>query len=186
MKQPLFLPASKTTLHSRILRNIPDDPAPHTSVCAVHAPTLVRPSLFISRKVRINKLMNAVISDNWGRVQNGVRRSTPPFYVLYFLLIFTQPDKYNTDEFDVLTKYLSLPSTPAELLNSASLRLPLLVRKWVDHPRVHTMLKPSAKPGVVTYPLKLNSLIPLPQDYSDLINSISGFTCPKVFQMQPT
>ena len=84
------------------------------------------------------------------------------------------------DEFDVLTKYLSLPSTPAELLNSASTCLPSLVKKWVNHPRVHTMLKPSAKPGVVTYPLKLNSLIPLPQDYSDLINSISGFTCPKV------
>ena len=42
------------------------------------------------------------------------------------------------------------------------------------------MLKPSAKAGVVTYPLKLNSLIALPQDYSELINSISGFTCPKV------
>ena len=42
------------------------------------------------------------------------------------------------------------------------------------------MLKPSANPGVITYPLKLNSLITLPQDYSDLINSISGFTCPKV------
>ena len=85
-----------------------------------------------------------------------------------------------SDEFHVLTKYLSLPSTPSELLNSSSLRLQSLVRKWVDHPRVHTMLKPSAKSEVVTYPLKLNSLIPLPQDYSDLINSISGFTCPKV------
>ena len=110
--------------------------------------------------------------------------------MLYLTLICSQPgatcDAYNTDEFDVLTKYLSLPSTPAELLNSASLRLPLLVRKWVDHPRVHIMLKPSAQPGVVTYPLKLNSLIPLPQDYSDLINSISGFTCPKVYQIKHT
>ena len=79
-----------------------------------------------------------------------------------------------------MTKYLSLPSTPADLLNTAGLLLPNLVRKWVDHPRVHTMLKPSAKPGVVAYPLKLNSLIALPNDYSELINSISGFTCPKV------
>ena len=80
----------------------------------------------------------------------------------------------------MLTKYLSLPSTPAELLNPSSPRLQLLVKKCADHPRVHSMLKPSANPGVITYPLKLNSLITLPQDYSDLINSISGFTCPKV------
>ena len=84
------------------------------------------------------------------------------------------------DEYEVLAKYLSLPSRPSQLLNPASLGLQSLVRKCVDHPRVHTMLKPTAKPGVVTYPLKLNSLIPLPHDYSDLINSISGFTCPKV------
>lgn len=84
------------------------------------------------------------------------------------------------DEFDVLTSYLSLPSTPSELLHSGSSILQPLVRKWLDHPRVHKMLKPSAKSEVITYPLKLNSLIPLPQDYSDLINSISGFTCPKV------
>ena len=32
---------------------------------------------------------------------------------------------------------------------------------------------------VVTYPLKINSLIALPHDYSEVINSTSGFTCPK-------
>ena len=79
-----------------------------------------------------------------------------------------------------MTKYLSLPSTPAELLDPSSPRLQLLVTKCADHPRVHSMLKPSANPGLVTYPLKLNSLIALPQDYGDLINSISGFTCPNV------
>lgn len=88
------------------------------------------------------------------------------------------------DEFDVLTSYLSLPSTPSELLHTGSSILQSLVRKWLDHPRVHKMLKPSAKSEVITYPLKLNSLIPLPQDYSDLINSISGFTCPKVISNQ--
>ena len=87
---------------------------------------------------------------------------------------------YFLDEFEVLTKYLSLPSTPAELLDPTSPRLQSLVIKCVDHPRVHKMLKPSANQSVVTYPLKLNSLIQLPHDYSDLINSISGFTCPKV------
>merc|ERR1712136_591520 len=46
---------------------------------------------------------------------------------------------FSDDEFEVLTKYLSLPSTPAELLNPSSPRLQLLVKKCADHPRVHSL-----------------------------------------------
>ena len=81
------------------------------------------------------------------------------------------------NEYEVLTKYLSLPSTPAELLGSSP-QLTALAKKWSNHPNVHIMLK--TDPARVTgYPLKLNGLVTLPYDYSELINSVSGFTCPK-------
>ena len=78
------------------------------------------------------------------------------------------------DEFDVLTEYLSLPSTPAALLDSSTVGE--LVKRWTRHPRMTKLLKPAS---IVTYPIKVNTLIPLPHDYSELINSTSGFTCPK-------
>ena len=33
--------------------------------------------------------------------------------------------------------------------------------------------------GLAQHPVKVNSLVSLPYDYSELINSTSGFTCPR-------
>ncbi len=78
------------------------------------------------------------------------------------------------NEFDVLAKYLGLPSNPGELLAFANLRT--LAVQWASHPGVAASL--SAGKEHISYPLKLNSLIKLPADYSELINNVSNFTCP--------
>ena len=55
-----------------------------------------------------------------------------------------------------------------------------LIFRWTSHPRISKLLGPTGSSNlVVTYPLKINSLIALPHDYSEVINSTSGFTCPK-------
>jgi E3 ubiquitin-protein ligase UBR2 len=86
---------------------------------------------------------------------------------------------FESDEFDLLTQYLGLPSSPRKLLESP--HLIGLARKWSNHPNVHIMLSPAASQTgyPVNYPHKVNTLIDLPQDYSELINAVSNFSCPK-------
>jgi len=118
-------------------------------------------------------------------VWNDVKRASLPFLrcaALFYHHLTCVPgpaelSHFAENEFSVLTKYLSLPSTPAELFEVFP-QLTSLARKWSNHPNVHIMLK-SDPSKVIAYPLKLNGLVPLPQDYSELINSVSGFTCPK-------
>ncbi|XP_059082624.1 E3 ubiquitin-protein ligase UBR2-like isoform X2 [Tigriopus californicus] len=78
-------------------------------------------------------------------------------------------------EFDALTHYLGLPSSPAKIL--APPILITLAKKWANHPHVHIMLSTASKIPPVTYPVKVNGLIDLPEDYADLINSVCDFNC---------
>jgi len=73
-------------------------------------------------------------------------------------------------EFAHLTKYLGLSSSPRLLLDSPFTLV--LVRRWMSHPD----LRLGQDYG---YTAQVPQLIPLPQDYSNLINSISSFTCPR-------
>merc|ERR1711934_819336 len=68
------------------------------------------------------------------------------------------------------TKYLGLSSSPRLLLDSPFTLV--LVRRWMSHPD----LRLGQDYG---YTAQVPQLIPLPQDYSELINSISSFTCPR-------
>jgi len=118
-------------------------------------------------------------------VWSDVKRASLPFLrcaALFYHHLTCVPgpaelSHFAENEFSVLTKYLSLPATPADLFESFP-QLTSLARKWSNHPNVHIMLKTDPS-KVIAYPLKLNGLVPLPQDYSELINSVSGFTCPK-------
>ena len=118
-------------------------------------------------------------------VWNDIKKASLPFLrcaALFYHHLTCVPGPSNLthfadDEFDVLTKYLSLPATPAALIESSP-QLTALARKWSNHPNVHIMLKTDPA-KVISYPLKLNGLVSLPHDYSELINSVSGFTCPK-------
>jgi E3 ubiquitin-protein ligase UBR2 len=73
-------------------------------------------------------------------------------------------------EFVHLAKYLGLPPSPRLLLDSPFTLV--LARKWMSHPAI--------KLGdTFSYVAAVPQLISLPQDYSELINSISSFTCPR-------
>ena len=74
------------------------------------------------------------------------------------------------DTYENLCTYLGLPTTCNELLDSDVARQ--LGKKWMEHPRAR-------RPTIVKEPLKVNRLLALPHDYSDLINMVSLFTCPK-------
>jgi len=90
-----------------------------------------------------------------------------------------------TDEYAILCHYLSLPSKFSLLLSSTHLRQ--LALSWCKHPRVICMIgsRIGKAKSPAEFPLKLihqphgvNRLIELPQDYSELINNVSQFTCP--------
>lgn len=53
---------------------------------------------------------------------------------------------------------------------------------WARHPRtLHLLLTLPEQYGtddLVRHPMSINRLVPLPNDYSELINSVSQFTCP--------
>ena len=76
-------------------------------------------------------------------------------------------------EFIFLAKYLSLPFSPKHLLDSPfSL---VLAKKWSTHPNVAELVKNFRQSYVLTVP----RLVSLPLDYSELINNISSFSCPR-------
>ena len=88
-------------------------------------------------------------------------------------------------EFNILAGYLGLSHKLHELLDSPSLRQ--LALSWVKHPRVHLLASnavvqnksPTEIPlKLISQPHDVNHLIVLPKDYSELINSVSNFTCP--------
>ena len=75
-------------------------------------------------------------------------------------------------EFISLAKYLSLPYSPKHLLDSPFTLA--LVRKWCGHPRAADLAAASLQYGT-----GVPRLVALPADYSELINSISSFSCPR-------
>ncbi|XP_040576594.1 E3 ubiquitin-protein ligase UBR2 [Lepeophtheirus salmonis] len=80
-------------------------------------------------------------------------------------------------EFDGLSKYLGLPSDLCELFNSQN-TLSLAVQ-WASHPGVKDYLSSTSNIHPLTYPIQINHLVDLPSDYSEFINAVSSFKCPK-------
>ena len=88
-------------------------------------------------------------------------------------------------EFNILSEYLGLSTKFYHLMDSQLLRQ--LALNWVRHPRVHLLASnavvqnrsPTEIPlKLISQPHEVNQLIHLPKDYSELINSVSQFTCP--------
>ncbi|XP_015925189.1 E3 ubiquitin-protein ligase UBR2 [Parasteatoda tepidariorum] len=103
--------------------------------------------------------------------------------IFFHVLTDTPPpmslQEVNDKEFENICTYLGLPPTLDELLASTSLKH--LALSWARHPRtLHLLMntEQSETHSLVRHPLSINRLIPLPPDYSDLINSVSHFTCP--------
>ena len=125
-------------------------------------------------------------------VWRDIRDASLPFLrccglFYHFLTNTPEPDLGLADpdtEYAALTKYLGLPSSPSKLLESP--HLTDLARKWANHPHVHIMLSQASKSTPISYPPRPNTLMKLPEDYSDLINTVSTFTCPKSMTRVPT
>ncbi|XP_053210830.1 E3 ubiquitin-protein ligase UBR2-like isoform X2 [Panonychus citri] len=88
-------------------------------------------------------------------------------------------------EFTLLCEYLGLSSKFSILIGCQSLRQ--LARLWCQHPRVrvlvcerpeNSLLPPNLPLKLIKQPHSVNQLLDLPKDYSELINSVSQFTCP--------
>lgn len=79
------------------------------------------------------------------------------------------------DTFINMCMYLGLPSNPKSLFDNPSIIQ--LVTNWAKHPEVLSYL--DGKPMLIGIePLPINKLVELPTDYSELINTVSSFTCP--------
>ena len=77
-------------------------------------------------------------------------------------------------EFICLTKYLDIPNSPEQLLDSRySL---ILVKKWISHPTVPAIL--SREGPSLNFLTTVPQLITLPEEYSDLFKRIHVFSCP--------
>ena len=79
------------------------------------------------------------------------------------------------EEYKIITEYLALPTSPADLFSTDILQIithrcsDKRVVRHVSHGRGQGHIMP------LSYPLSVNQLIELPEDYSDLINSASLF-----------
>ena len=80
------------------------------------------------------------------------------------------------NEHEKLCDYLNLPKNPKELFQEMLDRG--LARLWAGHPSVQAEAVASSEVRTLSFPLKLNPLIHLPQDYTELVNKVSTFSCP--------
>ncbi|XP_067943651.1 E3 ubiquitin-protein ligase UBR2-like isoform X2 [Watersipora subatra] len=80
------------------------------------------------------------------------------------------------EEYAIISRYLAIPASPSELFIDEVVEI--LVNKCSDM-RVQQRFSQGRWPlMVVEYPLKVNTLVKLPSDFSELINSASLFMCP--------
>ncbi|XP_070569503.1 E3 ubiquitin-protein ligase UBR2-like [Ptychodera flava] len=84
------------------------------------------------------------------------------------------------DEFEPLCQYLAMPTDLSQLFdNEGAPQMQTIIERWCQHPAITTKMSVENQGNLVRYPLEVNQLIELPQDYSQLINTISLFMCPK-------
>lgn len=81
---------------------------------------------------------------------------------------------YGSDSWDVMCDYLDLPKTYGELLNT-----PLAKAKVSYWGELATdWFSGQIQPHIINEPLAPPTLVPLPDDYSELMNIVSEFLCP--------
>ncbi|XP_041351534.1 E3 ubiquitin-protein ligase UBR2-like isoform X2 [Gigantopelta aegis] len=116
-----------------------------------------------------------------------VRSAVMPFLrcaaILYFHITGVSPpdelhDHFCTKEYEVLCRYLSLPVNMSELFESVGDITTALIKSWCSSKSLRDRLSANSE-KIVRYPIVKNDLVPLPVDYSELINKVSTFTCPK-------
>ncbi|XP_078462123.1 E3 ubiquitin-protein ligase UBR2 isoform X2 [Lampetra planeri] len=81
-------------------------------------------------------------------------------------------------QFEVLCRYLSLPVNLAALFTTHEGVATELLHRWCGHGAVRAALRGERR--VVQCLPELSRLVPIPEDYSELINRASRFTCPRL------
>ena len=133
---------------------------------------------------------HSLIADS-SRLLSDLKAALIPFLrcsalFFHFLTAVPPPEQLVTSssrEFDSLIRFLGLDPRFEYLI--ASLDLRTLALNWARNPRVHAILRPGSSMAdgtgnltLIRQPHGVNRLIQLPSDYSDLINSVSNFSCP--------
>lgn len=77
------------------------------------------------------------------------------------------------EEYTVIASYLALPSRPADLFTNEILQI--ITYRCSDKRVMQAVAQGRSPIMSIDYPLSVNLLIDLPEDYSDLINSASLF-----------
>jgi len=80
----------------------------------------------------------------------------------------------NGDTYHNMCCYLGLPTTCKELLNKPYVEV--LINKWAENEKLIKIRQGEKIPFKVW--THINELVQLPDDYSELINTVSMFTCP--------
>lgn len=115
----------------------------------------------------------------WGHVQEACK----PFLrccVLFYHYLTDVPasielTQIGGDTFENMCTYLGLPDNCVQIINDGGAVLESLIKTWISHETCTTT--PLAK-CIPREPLPVNRLVNLPSDYSELINTVSAFTCP--------
>ncbi|GAB0094295.1 E3 ubiquitin-protein ligase [Sergentomyia squamirostris] len=119
-----------------------------------------------------------------GQLIEEIRQKSSTFLrtstILFHFITGTEmPDEFadiTGDTFDLMCEYLGLDST----LNSyftCPKSLEIMTQAAL-HPSIEAMRKGEVDKVVTPTYMEVKELVPLPEDYSDLINSVSTFTCP--------
>ncbi|XP_044749932.1 E3 ubiquitin-protein ligase UBR2 [Coccinella septempunctata] len=119
------------------------------------------------------------ISTVWNRLQEA----TLPFLrccVLFYHYLTEVPAdpillEVSGDTFSNMCSYLNLPENPKDIFIPEIMET---VEKWCKHPVVQKS-QADTSINIVKQPIQVSRLVDLPVDYSELINSVSSFTCPK-------
>lgn len=125
--------------------------------------------------------------ENAEAVWDYVKNASLPFLrcciLFYHILTDVQPlfelTEIGGDTFENMCAYLGLPTTPQQLFGSKVIAS--LVYKWCHHGEVRSYISGNCwgLPFSSTEESQtINQLISLPNDYSELINTVSSFTCP--------
>ena len=85
------------------------------------------------------------------------------------LVVLCEPE----EEYSVITKYLAIPSSPSELFTDEIIHI--LINKCSDRRVVQRAAQGHTPIMPIEYPLTVNMLVDLPEDYGELINSASLF-----------
>ncbi|KAG7206391.1 hypothetical protein KM043_003754 [Ampulex compressa] len=125
---------------------------------------------------------NETPNELWRRVKEACL----PFLrccALYFHFVTDVPAPVELTEveggtYENICSYLGLPTSCDELINPNLEIVTKLVDVWKSHPAVQSHLSGASRVVIVKEPLRINKLVELPEDYSELINTISMFVCP--------